>query len=62
MGNAARKILDEFEALPEAEKQAFVSELLRRVVAAGYSFPDDNELLHAADRVFSELDRSESER
>lgn len=58
MGNAARKILEEFDALPEVDKQAVVLELLRRAVAAGYAFPDDSGLVRAADQVFAELDQS----
>lgn len=62
VGNAARKILDEFETLPDSEKEEVVLELLRRAVGSGYAFPEDADLLHAADQIFLELERGENPR
>lgn len=60
MTQAARRLLAEFEALPESERSEVVAELLRRVAMAPHDLPDDADLLASADRVFVELDRRES--
>jgi hypothetical protein len=57
---AAKKLLEQFEALPEADRSEIVAELARRVALAPHDLPNDNDLLAAADRLFSELDRRES--
>ncbi len=61
MSGAARRILEEFDALPDADKREVVIELLRRAGAAEYAFPDDAELVSAADRIFLELDERENQ-
>jgi len=59
MGDAARNLLQSFEALSEAERREVLEELLRRAAELPYSFPSDDELVQAADQVFRELDRRE---
>jgi len=61
MGDAARHLLKSFEALSEAERSEVLEELLRRAAQLPYSFPADEELVHAADQVFQALDRREAE-
>jgi len=60
MTNAARKLIDSFEALPEEEKQEVFAHLLRRLIDSPYQLPSDEELNHAADLVFQEYDRREA--
>ncbi|MDA8109845.1 MAG: hypothetical protein M0015_14625 [Betaproteobacteria bacterium] len=60
MGDAARHLLKAFEALSEAERREVLEKLLRRAAELPYSFPSDEELVHAADQVFLELDRREA--
>jgi hypothetical protein len=60
MSGGAKRVLDAFEQLPPDERDEVVVELLRRVAMAPHDSPSDDELLHAADDVFHELDRRES--
>lgn len=60
MTQAAKKLLEEFEALPEADRSAIVAELARRVALAPHDLPTDEDLLASADPLFSDLDRRES--
>jgi len=55
---AAQKLLDEFEALPDRDRSELVAELARRVALAPHDLPQDD-LVAAADRLFTELDRRE---
>lgn len=59
MTRATQKILDEFEALPNEDRAELVVELLRRTALAPHDVPADDDLVAAADRLFSELDRQE---
>lgn len=61
MGDAARHLLQSFEALSEAERREVLEELLRRSSELPYSFPSDDELGRAADLVFLGLDRLEAQ-
>jgi len=61
MTNAARELIDSFEALPEQEKHEVLAQLLRRLMDSPYSLPTDEELTQAADLVFQEYDRRESQ-
>ena len=61
MTQAARHLIESFEALPEPDKQSVVVEILRRAIPDHYSTLEDEDLLLAADQVFLELDRRESE-
>ncbi len=56
MGDAARHLLESFEALAETEQREVLVALLRRAAEMPYPFPTDQELLAAADQVFQELD------
>lgn len=60
MGDAARHLLESFEALSETERREVLEELLRRAAELPYSFPTDQELLVAADQVLQEFDRREA--
>jgi len=60
MGDAARHLLKSFEALSEADRREVLEQLLRRAADLPYAFPTDEELRHAADHVFQELDRGEA--
>jgi hypothetical protein len=61
MTNAARELIDSFEALQEQEKHEVLAQLLRRLMDSPYSLPTDEELNQAADLVFQEYDRHESQ-
>jgi hypothetical protein len=54
MTNAARELIDSFEALQEQEKHEVLAQLLRRLMDSPYSLPTDEELTQAADLVFQE--------
>ena len=60
MGDAARHLLQSFEALSETERSEVLEELLRRATELPYSFPSDDELVRAADQVFQDFDRREA--
>ena len=60
MGNAARHLLESFEALSETDQREVLVALLRRAAEMPYPFPTDQEFLLAADQVFQELDRREA--
>jgi len=59
MTQAARKLLEDFDALPDADRAEILSELLRRVAMAPHDLPSDGDLLTAADQLFTDLDRRE---
>ena len=56
---ATKKLLDEFEALPDADRSELLAELARRVAHAPHDLPKDDDLLAAADHLFAALDRRE---
>jgi len=56
---AAKKLIEEFEALPERDRSEIVAELARRVSQAAHDLPNDEDLVAAADRLFTDLDRRE---
>ena len=60
MGDAARHLLQSFEALSETDRREVLEALLRRAAELPYSFPSDDELVQSADQVFQELDRYEA--
>jgi hypothetical protein len=62
MTQAAEKFVGEFDALPEAEREQVLAELLRRAAAGPHDLPTDKDLTAVADQVFQELDRREQER
>jgi hypothetical protein len=59
MTQAAKKLLDEFDALPERDRSELVAELVRRVALVPHDTPRDDDLVAAADRLLFELDRRE---
>lgn len=59
MTHAAKKLLDEIEALPDDIRAEVVAELVRRVAFAPHDLPTDTDLVAAADHLFLELDRRE---
>jgi hypothetical protein len=59
MSCAAAEVLAAFEALPAADKEVVVSELLRRVAQFEHQASSDQELTAAADQMFQALDRGE---
>ncbi len=59
MTQAARKLLEDFEALPDKDRSEILAELLRRVALAPHDLPPDDDLLSAAGHLFAELDRRE---
>ncbi len=59
MTKASRKLLDEFDALPEQDRAELVAELLRRTAFAPHDLPQDDDLVAAADHLFVDLDRRE---
>ena len=60
MGDAARHLLESFDALSETDRREVLEELIRRAGELPYSFPSDDELVRAADQVFQDLDRREA--
>lgn len=59
MTQAAKKLLAEFEALPDQDRSELLTELMRRVALAPHDLPKDEDLVAAADHLFTELDRRE---
>ena len=62
MTQAAKKVIEEFDALQDADRAEVLAELLRRVALAPHDLPDSDDLAAAADRLFVELDRREQSR
>jgi len=60
MGDAARHLLESFDALSETDRREVLEELLRRATDLPYAFPSDEELVRAADHLFQDLDRREA--
>ena len=56
---ATKKLLEEFEALPDQERSELVAELTRRIGLSPHEAPSDDDLVTSADRLFVELDRRE---
>jgi hypothetical protein len=59
MIDGARRLLDEFEALPDVDRSELLAELLRRMALASHDLPQDDDLIAAADRLFIDFDRRE---
>lgn len=59
MTHAAKKLLDDFDALQDQDRAEVLTELLRRVAFAPHDLPGPDELTAAADRLFTELDHRE---
>ena len=61
MIQAVKALFDQFEALPEPERQEVLANLFRRTMSEPHELPDDRDLTAAADRLFQELDRREQQ-
>lgn len=59
MSEATKKLLDEFEALPDPDRSEVLAELARRVAMAPHDLPRDEDLVAGADRLFLQLDSRE---
>jgi hypothetical protein len=62
MTPVVEKLVAEFEALPDAQRQEVIAALLRRARTEPHDLPDDTDLVAAADGLFQELDRREQSR
>lgn len=56
MGDAAKRIIEAFDALSASERQEVILELLRRASLVDMGFPRDDELVAAADGVFKAME------
>jgi hypothetical protein len=61
MSPGAKSVLEAFDSLSTDEREEVLGELLRRAAQADHETPTDEELIAAADKVFLELDRRESQ-
>ena len=59
MTQATKKLIEEFDALPDRDRSELVAELARRVALAPHDLPKDEDLVAAAEHLFTELDRRE---
>jgi hypothetical protein len=59
MSEAAQRFLRSFKELPKADQHDVLVSLLRLPVDAEYAPPTDDDLVHAAEQVFLELDQAE---
>ncbi len=62
MTPVVEKLVAEFEALPEAQRQEVIAALLRRARREAHDLPSDADMVAAADAIFQDLDRREQER
>jgi hypothetical protein len=52
MARTARKLLEEFDSLSDADRAEVVAEVLGRAASSQHGFPKDGDLTAAADGVF----------
>lgn len=62
MSDTAQAVLEAFDRLPPGEREAVFRELLRRAASSDHSRFTDDELVAAADAVFSVYDEEEAGR
>jgi hypothetical protein len=62
MTPVVEKLVAEFEALPESQRQEVIAALLQRARTEAHDLPEDADLVAAADVLFQELDRREQAR
>ena len=62
MTQAAKRLIEKFDALQDLERAEVLTELLRRLALSPHDLPDPDDLTAAADRLFVELDRREQSR
>jgi hypothetical protein len=60
MTHGARRLIEEFDGLPEQERSEVLAELARRVGLSPHDLPRDEDLVATADQLFVELDQRES--
>jgi hypothetical protein len=60
MTQGARRLIEQFDALPEQERSEVLAELARRAGLSPRDLPADQDLLTAADQLFVELDQRQS--
>jgi hypothetical protein len=60
MSRGAQAVLEAFDQLPPAEREEVFQALLRRLALSDHESFTDEELLSAADTVFSAYDEEES--
>jgi hypothetical protein len=58
---AARRLLEAFQTLPDLDRREVLAALLRDTTRTPYPAPSDDDLTAAADEVFLDLDRREAE-
>ena len=61
MTNAAQKLIESFEALPEAEQHEVLAHFLNRLIDSSYASLSDEDFTRAANLVFQEFDRGEAQ-
>ena len=61
MDNSVQALLESFERLPDEAKREVASEIIRRSVQFTLPPLEDETLVEAADKVFLELDKHESQ-
>ncbi|MGQ0619219.1 MAG: hypothetical protein ACT4QA_04745 [Panacagrimonas sp.] len=61
MTKAAEQLLASFNTLPEKSQKEVLVSLLRVPIEAPYTSPTDEQLRRAAEAVFLELDRRETQ-
>jgi hypothetical protein len=59
---AAKKLLEDFDALREGDQAEVLAALLRRVAATPHDLMNPEDLVAAADQLLVELDRREQPR
>ena len=59
MTNAAKHLLESFEALSAEEQHEVLAQLLHRLTETGYDALPDEALLHVTEAVFQDYDRRE---
>lgn len=61
MTNAARKMLAEFKTLSKQAQEEVLISLLRLPIEVPYTVPSEEQLRHAADAIFMDLDGREAQ-
>jgi len=62
MSTNARRVIEEFDELGEAEQHEVLIKLLRKSIKSPYPSLTEAELTSVADEIFLELDQDESAR
>jgi hypothetical protein len=62
MTTNAKRVIEEFDELGEAEQHEVLIKLLRKSITSPYPSLTESELTSVADEIFLDLDREESAR